>query len=178
MFERNYAYGKRDTIATSTGDWTKIPTGTGEVLDQKEGVVDGCFELAQAEVGDIILVATTKTFNEWSVEPEVETLTFQIGIVSAGLEPLVTVSVTLPDGTEIDNKRPAILRGAGRWTTYKNNPMVRGIEPKLAPAYGDIFVGGQMIFSAPETRDGTFWLIDSEISQIDIVPFSVDEEVV
>lgn len=179
MFEPRYEYGaRRDSTATSTADWDKIPVGRGESVDRKEGVVDGRFELAQADIGDVIVVRTAQTINEHSYSPEVREYSYTITVVSAGLEPLVDIEMTGPDGNVVTNAEPAILRGAGEWTTYRNNPMVRGADPKISARYGHLFEGGQMMFAESGTTDGSFWLINSKITSIDHLPFLVDQEAV
>lgn len=130
--------------ALSTSDWRKIPVGRGETLEKKEGIVDGEYALWQAEVGDIIRITS---------DVQGELLTFDFNVLSAGEEPTVAIVQTNSDGSTIETGEEVQLRGSGRWTTYKNNPMVRGIDPEMSIYYGTLYTGGETVVFRTKTRE-------------------------
>lgn len=133
--------------ATSTNDWSKIPTGRGEQLEQKRGIEGDRYELWQAEVGDVIRITNQNQ------EGQDGSLIFDFTVVSSGEEPTVLIRQQNPDGSVIDSDEEAHLRGSGRWTDWRNNPMVRGTEPQLSITYGALFLGGETVVSRAETRE-------------------------
>jgi hypothetical protein len=122
--------------ATGTSDWAKIPVGRGETLEAKEGVKNGEYALWQAEIGDVIRVTASTDDGDDYV--------YDFTVREAGEEPTVTIRQTGPDGKVIEDDRiEVILRGSGRWTNYRNNPMVRGLDEEMSIYYGTLFVGGE-----------------------------------
>lgn len=140
--------------ATGTSDWAKIPVGRGETLGEKEGIKDGEYALWQAEIGDVIRVTTEQE------------LVFDFNVLSAGEEPTVAITQTNPDGTTINTSEEVYLRGSGRWTTYRNNPMVQGTDPQISINYGTLYLGGETVVFRTRTRDHFLFGISKSIEII------------
>lgn len=77
-------------------------------------------------------------------------------IVEKGEQPICELVQTSPDGTVVGPGR-AIVQGAGRWTTERQNPMQRADwfvgrpyqEKALTIGYGVLFVGGLIVLRDP-----------------------------
>jgi hypothetical protein len=124
-----------------------------DTILEKKGE-DGMVELWHLEVGEVVrFICSDGNTTEM----------FDATIVSAGQEPTVVLTQTNADGTMIALDQPIVLRGGGRWTNWRNNPMVRGADSKLAISYGMLKIGDLPVI-ADLTQRGEFATLSEVIA--------------
>lgn len=160
-------------IATSTGDWTKIPTGRGEVLEPKVDLEDGKFELWQLDVGDVLRVIGGEGDGQYI---------YDFCVRSADTEPTVTLKQTGPDGTVVHfEDYELILRGSGRWVG-REWPLFRygqgwTGDKQILIDYGTVHVGGDLVIidpSRPYNDDKRMAYLQPSVTSLEIIrqPFT------
>jgi hypothetical protein len=154
---------------TATSDWHKIPTARGEHLEVKDGAENGCYELWQANVGDVIHVVAGEGEQQYIYDFEVK---------SAHTEPTVVVKQTGPDGSVVFfGDFEVTLRGSGAWVgpewpLYKYGRGRAGDHKQILINYGSLATGGDIVLFDPDPERPLaerMVTLQPAISSIDII---------
>ncbi|MBC7512114.1 hypothetical protein H7142_00420 [Candidatus Saccharibacteria bacterium] len=163
----------RDRLATSTGDWNKIPISRGETLVDKESIYDDSLELWQLETGDVIhVVASTAR----------ETYEYDFFIRSANVEPTVVLMQTGPDGSVVFSEDYEFtLRGSGRWVgrewpLWKHNNE-RSDGKQMMIDIGTLRVGDEIVlFDGSLPYEHRMATLMPPITTIDVIKYEDSSE--
>jgi hypothetical protein len=117
-------------------------------IEQKVGVEEGRIALWELEVGDRLHV---------TAEDQKETYIYDLSIVSAGIEPTVTIRQTNPDGSIVDGgDMEVVLRGTGVWVG-REWPLFKGDymrDKQILIDYGNMHVDGEIVLLDPTKKPG------------------------